>query len=332
MKRALGAVADRGPRGGRRCPPPPRPPSWRSSGIPSAGRIARSPKRTSRSSSRSQSKYRIEGTFQGDYLRGAGQDPRGGRDQDRAGRLPRDRRGHAAALAVGIVREPRALRQGPERHQPRRLPPRANPEHLLLLSSASRRRRSSRCRSSAARPSSINNADMLQSKGIAAPATWDELRRRRRQADRPRGQRHQGSYGFEVPIDWWFWYALLHEAGGKSYTRRQEGRLPGEGRRGAPVLGGSREQGQDDEAAPGQGLQRVGGDEHRLRQPAGGHDLHVDGIPQLHDRERQVQARHRVSYPGKVKQAVPTGGAPSSSSHGTRRRPRKRPGGHSSSG
>ena len=25
-------------------------------------------------------------------------------------------------------------------------------------------------------------------------------------------------YGFEVPVDWWFWYALLHEAGGTLLT------------------------------------------------------------------------------------------------------------------
>ena len=25
-------------------------------------------------------------------------------------------------------------------------------------------------------------------------------------------------YGFEVPVDWWFWYALLHEAGGSLFA------------------------------------------------------------------------------------------------------------------
>ena len=73
------------------------------------------------------------GHLPGRLLRGPGQDPRRGGDQDRARRVPRDRRGHPAARRLRALREPRALRQGPERRQPRGLPARADPAHLLRL-------------------------------------------------------------------------------------------------------------------------------------------------------------------------------------------------------
>lgn len=40
-------------------------------------------------------------------------------------------------------------------------------------------------------------------------ATWDELRRVARQLTRP------GRFGFGCPIDWWFWAALVGQAGGQ---------------------------------------------------------------------------------------------------------------------
>jgi sn-glycerol 3-phosphate transport system substrate-binding protein len=57
------------------------------------------------------------------------------------------------------------------------------------------------------------NADMLAAKGVKVPTTWDELR-----AAAGKLTVREGSdtkvYGFEVPVDWWFWFALLHQGGG----------------------------------------------------------------------------------------------------------------------
>ena len=61
------------------------------------------------------------------------------------------------------------------------------------------------------------NADMLQAKGVAVPATWNELRDAAAKLT-VRESSDIKVYGFEVPIDWWFWYALLHEAGGSLLT------------------------------------------------------------------------------------------------------------------
>lgn len=61
------------------------------------------------------------------------------------------------------------------------------------------------------------NADMLQSKGVPVPATWGELRDAAAKLTVREGNEVK-VYGFEAPIDWWFWYALLHEAGGSLLT------------------------------------------------------------------------------------------------------------------
>jgi sn-glycerol 3-phosphate transport system substrate-binding protein len=61
------------------------------------------------------------------------------------------------------------------------------------------------------------NADMLAAKGVKVPATWDELRDAAAKLTVREGDETK-TYGFEVPVDWWFWYALLHEAGGSLVT------------------------------------------------------------------------------------------------------------------
>jgi sn-glycerol 3-phosphate transport system substrate-binding protein len=61
------------------------------------------------------------------------------------------------------------------------------------------------------------NAEMLQAKGVKVPGTWEELR----DAAEKLTVREGGAvrvYGFEVPVDWWFWYGLLHQAGGSLLT------------------------------------------------------------------------------------------------------------------
>jgi sn-glycerol 3-phosphate transport system substrate-binding protein len=57
------------------------------------------------------------------------------------------------------------------------------------------------------------NADMLAAKGVKPPATWDELRAAAAKLKVGEGSDVK-TYGFEVPVDWWFWYGLLHQAGG----------------------------------------------------------------------------------------------------------------------
>ena len=48
------------------------------------------------------------------------------------------------------------------------------------------------------------NADMLAAKGVKVPATWDELRDAAAKLTVREGDETK-TYGFEVPVDWWFW-------------------------------------------------------------------------------------------------------------------------------
>lgn len=64
------------------------------------------------------------------------------------------------------------------------------------------------------------NGDLFA--GRKPPTTWDELRDVAKALTRP-GER----WGFEVPISWWFWVALVGQAGGRVFD--EEGR---------PTLGG----------------------------------------------------------------------------------------------
>jgi sn-glycerol 3-phosphate transport system substrate-binding protein len=53
------------------------------------------------------------------------------------------------------------------------------------------------------------NGDLFAKEGLRPPATWEEMRLMARQLTRP-GER----WGHEVPISWWFWVALVGQAGG----------------------------------------------------------------------------------------------------------------------
>ena len=57
------------------------------------------------------------------------------------------------------------------------------------------------------------NADLLAAKGVKPPSTWDELREAAAKLTVREGADVK-VYGFEVPVDWWFWFAMLHQAGG----------------------------------------------------------------------------------------------------------------------
>jgi sn-glycerol 3-phosphate transport system substrate-binding protein len=61
------------------------------------------------------------------------------------------------------------------------------------------------------------NADMLAAKGVKVPTTWDELRAAAGTLTVREGSEVK-TYGYEVPVDWWFWFALLHQAGGTLMT------------------------------------------------------------------------------------------------------------------
>ncbi|MDD3997840.1 MAG: ABC transporter substrate-binding protein [Sphaerochaetaceae bacterium] len=61
------------------------------------------------------------------------------------------------------------------------------------------------------------NQDMLDARGVKAPTTWDELRAAARKLTIKEGNDTK-VYGFEVPIDWWFWVALVYQAGGSITT------------------------------------------------------------------------------------------------------------------
>lgn len=63
-------------------------------------------------------------------------------------------------------------------------------------------------------PVAYLNGALFERAGLAAPGTWDELRACARALTevRPDGTRR---YGFGCPIDWWFWVALVQQAGGR---------------------------------------------------------------------------------------------------------------------
>ncbi|HVH47773.1 MAG TPA: ABC transporter substrate-binding protein [Labilithrix sp.] len=66
------------------------------------------------------------------------------------------------------------------------------------------------------------NGELFAKEGLRPPETWDDLVRVARALNRP-GER----WGHEVPISWWFWVALVGQAGGGVFD--DEGR---------PTLGG----------------------------------------------------------------------------------------------
>ncbi len=78
-------------------------------------------------------------------------------------------------------------------------------------------------------PIAYFNGTVLRELGLAPPRTWDELRAFARAATR-RGQGGAvDQWGYECPVDWWFWVALAGQAGGTVVEEDGTATLGGEG-------------------------------------------------------------------------------------------------------
>ncbi|NUP07259.1 MAG: ABC transporter substrate-binding protein [Polyangiaceae bacterium] len=62
-------------------------------------------------------------------------------------------------------------------------------------------------------PIAYLNGSILKELGLAPPTTWDELETFALAATK--GKEGERRYGFSCPIDWWFWVALVAQAGGE---------------------------------------------------------------------------------------------------------------------
>lgn len=62
-------------------------------------------------------------------------------------------------------------------------------------------------------PICFYNERMLKDAGLEPPKTWEELRSHAQKLTVREGEETK-VWGFELPVDWWFWYGLLHQAGG----------------------------------------------------------------------------------------------------------------------
>lgn len=76
-------------------------------------------------------------------------------------------------------------------------------------------------------PIAYLNGELFARAGLAPPTTWGELRTTARRLTEIRGGRPT-RYGFGCPIDWWFWVALVGQAGGELVERDGRVTLGGE--------------------------------------------------------------------------------------------------------
>ena len=63
-------------------------------------------------------------------------------------------------------------------------------------------------------PIAYLNGDLLDQEGLEPPKTWEEMRDFARKVTLRRGDRTE-RWGFECPISWWFWIAMVGQAGGQ---------------------------------------------------------------------------------------------------------------------
>lgn len=66
------------------------------------------------------------------------------------------------------------------------------------------------------------NGALLEKEGLRPPTTWEELTHAARALTRP------DRWGYEVPISWWFWVALVGQAGGAVFDEAGRPTLGGE--------------------------------------------------------------------------------------------------------
>lgn len=64
-------------------------------------------------------------------------------------------------------------------------------------------------------PIAYLHGGVLKELGLAPPATWDELRAFAKAATVRSGDGTVTRWGFVCPVDWWFWTALVGQAGGE---------------------------------------------------------------------------------------------------------------------
>lgn len=76
-------------------------------------------------------------------------------------------------------------------------------------------------------PIAYLNGDIFARARLSAPKTWDELRTTARTLTERRSGRVT-RYGFSCPISWWFWVALVGQAGGAVIETDGEATLGGE--------------------------------------------------------------------------------------------------------
>lgn len=80
-------------------------------------------------------------------------------------------------------------------------------------------------------PIAYFNGDLLEREGLSPPKTWDELRALARRLTRREAPIR---FGFGCPISWWFWVALVGQAGGQ--VVEADGRLSLGGAAGVEAL------------------------------------------------------------------------------------------------
>lgn len=81
-------------------------------------------------------------------------------------------------------------------------------------------------------PIAYLNADLFAQAGLSAPRTWEELRSAAKRLTSPDAG---GRFGFGCPINWWFWVALVGQAGGSIIA--ENGRIALGDRAGVEALG-----------------------------------------------------------------------------------------------
>ena len=81
-------------------------------------------------------------------------------------------------------------------------------------------------------PIAYLNGDLFAQAGLAAPRDWAELRAVAKRLTEPKAG---GRFGFGCPINWWFWVALVAQAGGSIVA--ENGRISLGDRAGVQALG-----------------------------------------------------------------------------------------------